>query len=63
MRKGREGPQVRKFDVEQFLYDYSVSYTTSGKNVSQGWIGVQCPFCDDHSSHGGFNINEGYYNV
>ena len=26
-------------------------------NVSPGWIGVTCCFCDDHSNHMGINVN------
>jgi DNA primase len=49
------------FDAEKFLTDYNISYETSGPNISAGWIGLQCPFCHDHSTHGGFNLEKGYY--
>ena len=30
-----------------------ITFWTSGKNVSEGSINVQCPFCNDHSNHCG----------
>lgn len=49
-------------NIKELLDEYNVPYFTEGKNTQRGWINVQCPFCDDHSNHGGFNIAEGYYN-
>ena len=50
------------FDAVSFLEDHGISYSTEGeKNVSKGWIGIQCPFCDDSSNHGGFNLSNGRY--
>jgi hypothetical protein len=50
------------FHAQNFCEDYSINWFPSGtKNVGSGWIGIQCPFCDDPSSHGGFNIEKGYY--
>jgi len=50
------------FNAEKFLGDYGIGYWTEGKNVQDGWINIRCPVCDDHSNHGGFNPEEGYYN-
>lgn len=50
------------FNSQQFLDNYSISYSTEGKNIGKGWIGIKCPFCDDPSQHGGFNIIKEYYN-
>lgn len=50
------------FNAQQFLNDYSIPYSTEGKNIGKEWIGIKCPFCDDSSWHGGFNITKGYYN-
>ncbi len=49
---------MRTFDVLQYLDDKEIEVFYSGKNISTsgGWIGVQCPFCHDHSSHGGINL-------
>jgi len=44
---------LRKFDVQ---------YTTAGeKNVSFGFIGIRCRYCDDHSNHLGIAIGSGNY--
>jgi hypothetical protein len=48
------------FDAMKFLEDYSIPNWDEGKNVSPGWRNIQCPFCSDHSNHGGFNP-EGTY--
>jgi DNA primase len=42
-------------DIIQLYQDFSIPYYTEGKNVATGWINVQCPHCDDHSNHLGFN--------
>ncbi|MCK9281503.1 MAG: hypothetical protein M0P71_12835 [Melioribacteraceae bacterium] len=48
-------------NIKQLLDDYNIPVFTEGKNTQRGWINIQCPFCDDKSSHGGFNITKGYY--
>ena len=50
-----------KFDAVRFCEDNDVQYWTEANNLSAGWIGVTCPFCDDSSSHGAFNIDSGAY--
>jgi hypothetical protein len=52
------------FDAVQFCLDYSIPYWERGNNVSEGWVGITCPFpnCDDNSNHGGINTYGGYYN-
>ena len=40
-------------DILELFDDLSVFYKESGKNVSTNWIGISCPFCDDHSTHCG----------
>lgn len=42
-------------DIQLILDELQVDYTTRGKNVSEGWIGTQCPFpgCSDRSNHCG----------
>jgi len=48
---------IEMFDVESWLDDRGISYDSEGKNVSSGWIGVNCPFCgDDPSNHLGINL-------
>jgi len=50
------------FDAQQFYSDYEIQFWTEGENVQSGWVNIQCPFCDDHSNHGGWNQQKGYYN-
>lgn len=49
------------WNVTQFCDDYNITYWVEGKNVSPGWLNIQCPLCDDHSNHGGFNPHESNY--
>lgn len=49
------------FNAVQFCKDYHIPYAAQGKNVSSGWVGVQCPFCHDKSNHGGINQDNGNY--
>jgi hypothetical protein len=50
------------FDVLRYLKDYRIPHSTSGKNISYGWVGITCPLsCNDISNHGGFHIEGGYY--
>jgi DNA primase len=46
------------FDIIEFLDDHNISYTQSGKNVSDGWIGISCCFCGDKSNHMGINLDK-----
>ena len=50
------------FNVRKFLDDYNIKGETEGPNTAPNWIQIKCPFCNDHSNHGGFNILTGYYN-
>jgi len=51
------------FSAESFCEDYQIPWFPPGtKNVGRGYIGICCPFCDDTSSHGGFNISKSFYN-
>lgn len=45
------------FDVIRYLQDRSVGITYAGKNVSKGWIGINCIFCIDPSNHLGINLH------
>lgn len=49
-------------DILQVLNDHNIPYWTEGKNCQKGWVNITCPFCDDISNHGGFNIEKQYYN-
>lgn len=48
-----------RFDGIQFLKDFKIRYTDHSPNVSQGWIGTPCPFCNDRSDHLGLHIATG----
>ena len=43
------------FDIIGYLDDRAIEYTTEGRNVSSGWIGIICPYCDDTSNHMGIH--------
>lgn len=49
------------FDVVGFLEEYGIMYHTSGKNVSTGWVEINCPFCSDPSFHMGVNLSSGLH--
>jgi 5S rRNA maturation endonuclease (ribonuclease M5) len=53
---------MQVFNVERFLDDFDIPIFTEGKNCQPGWLNIQCPFCDDDSNHGGFEISTGHYN-
>lgn len=48
-------------NIIEYLDDKGIHYSTSGKNVSQGWIGIQCVFCGDRSNHLGINLSSNAY--
>jgi hypothetical protein len=39
------------FDTKAYLDDRGINYKSEGKNISSGWIGINCPFCGDQSNH------------
>lgn len=45
-------------DIENFLRQHGIRVWDRGKNVSAGYIGIQCPFCNDHSNHLGIRLND-----
>jgi len=48
---------IREFDIISYFEDRSISFHTSGKNVTAGWVNISCPFCgDDPSWHCGINL-------
>ena len=63
MKKNKD-PKLKKLlaylhtiDAKEVLDDLQIGYTTTGKNVSEGWIGVSCPFCNDTSNHLGIHLS------
>ena len=47
-----------KIRLTQYLRNEGVEYWTEGTNVSKGWIGIKCLFCDDKSNHLGIRIED-----
>jgi hypothetical protein len=45
--------------IKELFEDYGIEYTPGpAKNVKSGWVGIQCPFCNDHSNHLGYDLDE-----
>lgn len=49
-------------DLIEFLEENNIEYWEEGKNVSAGWTGLNCPFCNDPSNHGGISPDRTAYN-
>jgi DNA primase len=49
-------PLLQYFDVKWYLQTRGIPFKEAGRNVQKGWIGIQCPFCDDHSTHLGISL-------
>ena len=47
--------------IRQLFEDYKIPFQDKGKNVGRGWIELHCPFCDDPSTHLGFNEEKEYF--
>jgi len=47
-------------DIQSLLTDYSIAFDTKGKNIQDGWVGMKCCWCDDHSNHLGYNLDDNY---
>lgn len=39
--------------VVDIFDEFDIPRWIAGKNVTKGWVNVQCPFCNDHSNHCG----------
>ncbi|MFA5049213.1 MAG: CHC2 zinc finger domain-containing protein [Patescibacteria group bacterium] len=48
---------VSDINLMEYLNDKNIPYSTTGKNVSSGWIGTACPWCGDTSNHLGINLD------
>lgn len=48
---------IDRFQIEKYLESRNIEYLTSGKNITPGWIGINCPWCDDPSNHLGINLD------
>ena len=50
------------FDILQYLEDKDIPYSTSGKNVSSGWVNISCVFCGETSNHLGISLESQGFN-
>lgn len=50
------------FDAKEYFNETGINYWEEGKNISQDWVGIQCPFCDDRSNHLGITPDGIRYN-
>jgi DNA primase len=50
-----------RYDIKQYLRDRNIRFESSGRNITTGWIGLNCPFCGDRSTHFGIS-NVGTFN-
>jgi len=57
--------QIENFDVISYFEDKQYDYHTAGeKNVTNGWVNIECPFpnCYDPSWHCGINLESLLFN-
>lgn len=54
---------LENFDVIAYLEDRGISYSESGKNVTEGWLNIECPFpgCSDPSNHLGISLESKFF--
>ncbi len=43
-------------NIKDYLDDRNIRYWNTGKNISDGWIGLQCRWCGDPSNHLGIHL-------
>jgi len=55
------GTDYSDVDIESLFSKEGVDFRTSGKNISAGWIGVNCPFCGEQNNHCGVNLDTKRY--
>lgn len=49
--------KIETFDLLGYLDFLGIPYWEAGaKNVAQGWVGIQCIYCDDNHNHLGVNL-------
>lgn len=47
---------VQGFDLRAYLNATNTPFWEAGKNVSRGWLGMQCLYCNDHHNHMGVHL-------
>ena len=55
------GTDYSDVDVESLFQKEGIAYRTSGKNISAGWVGINCPFCGEQNNHCGVNLDTKRY--
>lgn len=45
-------------NIIDLLSQNQIEYWENGKNVSQGYVNIKCPFCDDTSNHLGIRLTD-----
>jgi DNA primase len=55
------GNDYSDVDVQSLFTSEGIDFRTSGKNISAGWIGTNCPFCGEQSAHCGVNLDTKRY--
>lgn len=48
-------------DITSLFTEHNIDFRTSGKNVTSGWVEINCPFCPDPSYHMGINLSSCLY--
>ena len=48
------------FDPKAYLTRKNIPFISEGKEVTSGWLGVKCPWCDDRGYHLGINLTSNY---
>ncbi len=56
MHEGKKKAKYLPVNVTAVLQELNVFYADHGKNVTVGWVNVNCPFCHDPSWHLGINL-------
>ena len=53
-------------EIRELLNEYNIRYKdgSTHKNVRDGWLGINCPYCGEHAEkyHLGINLEEGFAN-
>lgn len=55
------GNDYSDVDVESLFIKEGIDYRSGGKNISAGWLGVNCPFCGEQNNHCGVNLDSKRY--
>lgn len=63
MNKDKLYSLIRNFDIISYLDSLGIAYAEEGKNVSTGWVNINCCFCNnDPSNHLGINLKTKIFN-